>query len=187
MLYLVFFAALLFAAVGLAVWATRSSSWRTRRAYSLDGKYLVVEQRRSWWGFFEHAAYQVEMGTPAWRAWLAENDRFTVRTEQGYCYLQRERRGRGWYWYAYKWHTHGRKASRLYVGKLEGLAPHELGSRIQTLEVQARADRDRYEADRARRRRAARRVYDRRRRGHAAASAPRDGAPVDPPPRAAGP
>src|SRR5258708_10639439 len=71
--------------------------------------------------------YQVQVGTPAWYAWLQTAMRFRVRSPFGTFSVHREQAGnqRGhWYWRAYR--KRDGQLQRVYVGKAEEVTPQRL-------------------------------------------------------------
>lgn len=72
-------------------------------------------------------AAPIGVGTPAWRAWLADpaNGAFSVSTAAGAVTVRREQKGGGAYWYAYR--RDGPRLRKAYLGRASELS----GARIE--------------------------------------------------------
>ena len=78
----------------------------------------------------------VQVGTPAWYAWLQTARAFTFRASSGQFTARRERAGNGrgdWYWKAYC--RRGGKLCSAYLGKAERLSLERLQEMAAVLEV----------------------------------------------------
>lgn len=127
-----------------------------------DGVHLTIDKN----GFLWETTQQIKVGSLLWRQWIADHDRFNYSDGRVHCLFQKERRRHKYYWYAYKWHKHGKRAERVYVGKLEELSPMEIRAKVWELEEKAQLTlkelaRRRRELERMRRRRKRRRALAR--------------------------
>ncbi len=78
----------------------------------------VVETDRLW-VTLDDSPQVIEVGSADWFDWLANNDRFVYRHEEGHYTARRESRRGNYYWYAYR--RHRDKLRKIYLGRAADL------------------------------------------------------------------
>lgn len=91
-----------------------------------QGGYVLLDNMQS------NGQASIEVGSPAWFAWLQDNRAFSFGDDAGQFNALKERvREKGWYWKAYHWEN-GRRRS-VYLGRSEDLSPERLEETVKRI------------------------------------------------------